>query len=299
MLSDRPYLRDVSGRRAWSASTALIITNAVVYGLILIAPKSGWSFFWRVLGLLALDPADLMRGYIWQLLTFQFLHAGMFHLLINCAMLYMFGRPLEGTLGRISFLKLYLGSGVFGGLIQVIGAWLLPREFGFGPVVGASAGVFGLIAAFAWLNKDSSITMLLGFIIPVSMKAKYLLAVEVVLAVFGLLSPEKGIAHGAHLGGMAFGVAYAHFVVLGNTFRRALRFTGGRAHLRELVQTYASRRKRISHGSSSEDHDLPPEEFISKEVDPILDKISQYGIQSLTERERKILEMARTRMNRK
>lgn len=299
MLSDRPYLRDTPTSRRWATSVVLIIANAVVYLLILIALQSRQPFVMNVIELLPLDPRALARGYVWQLLTFQFLHAGTFHLLINCAMLYMFGRPLEMAMGRGAFLKLYFGSGVFGGLVQAVGAWLLPNQFGIGPVVGASAGVFGLIAAFAWINRDTSITMLLGFIIPVSMKAKYLLAVEVVLAILGLLSGESGIAHGAHLGGMVFGVAFANYVVLGNLLRFFRRKTHRIIRPPELIRARASSEKQNFGNSGSDDKDLPPEEFISREVDPILDKISQQGIQSLTERERRILEMARSKMNRR
>lgn len=299
MLSDRPYLRSVPVARRWSAAIVLILVNAVVYGLMLIALQSRHSPLVRVFDWLALDPAALVRGSLWQLLTFQFLHGGTFHLVINCAMLYMFGRPLEMALGRRSFLRLYFGSGAFGGLVQVAGAWLLPHQFGVGPVVGASAGIFGLIAAFAWLNRDTPITMLLGFIIPVSMRAKYLLVVEVVLAVFGLLGRESGIAHGAHLGGMAAGLAYAHFIVLGNRTLLKWGRTLRPIRKRDLVGARTARTRHASTRSGPGDTDLPPSDFISKEVDPILDKISQHGIQSLTERERRILEMARNKINRR
>ncbi|MGC8989458.1 MAG: rhomboid family intramembrane serine protease [Verrucomicrobiia bacterium] len=292
-------MRDTPTSWRWSTSVVLIIANAAVYLLILIALQSRQPFVRDFIERLALDPRALARGHVWQLLTFQFLHAGTLHLLLNCAMLYMFGRPLETAMSRSAFLNLYFGSGVCGGLVQAVGAWLLPHQFGVGPVVGASAGVFGLIAAFAWLNRETSVTMLLGFIIPVSIKAKYLLLAEVVLAVLGLLSGESGIAHGSHLGGMAFGVAYANYIVLGNLLQFFRTRTRRTIRPPELIRARASRGRQDFGNSGSDDKDLPPEEFISREVDPILDKISQHGIQSLTERERRILEMARSKMNRR
>jgi membrane associated rhomboid family serine protease len=243
-----------------------------------------------------------MKGWVWQLLTFQLLHGGPFHLLINCAMLYIFGRPVEHALGRGSFLRLYFGSGAFGGLVQVALALVFKEHFGyrqgFGwpPVLGASAGVFGLIAAFATLHSDTPITMLVAFIIPVTMKAKYLLVVEVILALLGMLDVSSGIAHAAHLGGMIAGVLYIRTVSQWRLprFRRATR---QRSSPRELVNVQAPKKAFWHRPQPGADANLPTEEFLSREVDPILDKISAHGIQSLTERERKVLEMARAKMS--
>ena len=279
-----------------SATVLLILVNAAVFGLELLAGLAPGSSLHHGIAYLALDPDNLEHGCVWQLFTFQFLHADILHLVINCAMLYMFGRPLEAALGRASFLRLYFGSGTVGGLVQALCAWTFPRQFGHGAVVGASAGVFGLIAAFAWLNRDMPITTLIAFIIPVTMKAKYLLVIEVVLAVFGLLAPSSGIAHGAHLGGMLVGLAYAQFVVLGRP-RFGWRRVRPAVVRRELVTTHAPGPRTWHRRSTTGPDELPTADFISKEVDPILEKISSHGIHSLTERERRILELARTKMN--
>ena len=111
---------------------------------------------------LELSVAGLLRGYVWQLVTFQFLHAGIMHLLSNLIGIWFFGRFIEERLGKAHFWKLYLLSGVAGGVLQSGLMWVSPH-FGTS-VVGASAGIFGLVAAFAMLEPDA--TILAYFFIP-------------------------------------------------------------------------------------------------------------------------------------
>jgi membrane associated rhomboid family serine protease len=289
-------------RRRLSACVWLILANVGFYAAQLLVPLFGSDRSPLALEPhLALFPADLAKGYVWELVTFQFLHAGVLHIGLNCAMLYMFGRPVEEALGRANFLKLYFGSGVLGGLTQTVVSLAFPAHFGLGPVVGASAGVFGLIAAFAALNANLRITTLVAFILPVTMRAKYLIVVELVLAVLGMLRPAEGVgvAHAAHLGGILAGLAYVRYGL--NWPRRGPvhhDWQAFSARQQELVEATAARNAARRRQSPPPGEDLPPAEFISKEVDPILEKISAHGIQSLTPRERRILELARDKMRR-
>jgi len=101
------------------------------------------------------------------------------------------------------------------------------------------------------------------------------------------------MAHAAHLGGILAGFAYLRWGSLAEKLfvRRRVR-----PRPRELMKVHLPK----SGGwHKSESEDVPPGEFISREVDPILDKISAHGIQSLTPRERKILEAARAKMERR
>jgi len=301
MLEDRDYMQDDYGGgfrpHRLSVSLWLVIINVVVFAAQLIVPLVTRSPNHMPASLeahFALWPADVLRGCVWQLLTFQFLHAGVFHLLINCAMLYIFGRPMEMALGRRRFLVLYLLSGAFGGLLQIGLVFTFPSYFGFGAVLGASAGVFGLIAAFATMYANQPITMLLAFILPITMRAKYLLLVEAIIALLGLLDPRSGIAHGAHLGGMIFGVLYIrqfrhwHWPSFGGSRRPAPR---------ELVNAGYAKPHSWGRAPAGMDDSMSKTEFFSKEVDPILEKISAHGIHSLTEKERKTLEAARKKMS--
>ncbi len=278
----------------WSATVVLLVVNVLAFVLQNVLYR--FSDF-PVNRYLALSVFGLGRGFVWQLLTYQFLHGGLLHLLLNCWAIYVFGRAIEEAMGWRRFLALFFGSGVIGGLFQALAGVLLNGAFA-APVVGASAGAFGLVAAFATLYPERPLMLLLFFIIPVNMRAKFLLLFSALLAVFGILFPADNIAHAAHLGGMVTGIV---FVSLATRWRwHWPRFQRRqRPSLRLLVKTPRRTSAGWGQGSAVADEDLPPEEFLSKEVDPILDKISAHGIQSLTERERRILETAREKMGRR
>ena len=269
----------------------LLVVNVVAF-IVQTAVERFSSF--PINAYFALSVEGLRHGYVWQLLTYQFMHGGVLHLLLNCWMIYVFGREVEETLGRNSFLTLYFTSGVIGGLFQAL-AGLLPIEAFAHPVVGASAGASGLLAAFAVLYPERPLMLLLFFIIPVSMRAKFLLLFGGLVTLFGLVFPTGNIAHAAHLGGMLAGIVFVRYAIHWHWQWPRLRRTRPPPR-RSLVK--APRRTSAQWGQSTAraDEDLPPEEFLSKAVDPILDKISAQGIQSLTERERKILETAREKM---
>ena len=297
MLEDRSYMREPEWRPEASRSgislcLTLILINVACY--ILQHTVRGFE------ETLALFPQRLQNGNVWELLSYQFLHGGLFHLLINCAMIWFAGRQIEEALGKAKFLVLYLVAGIFGGLLQCALSWS-----GFLPpagVVGASAGIFGLIAAFAMVYWERELTFLIMFVIPVRMKAKYLLIALAVIGVLGIISKEGGIAHGAHLGGMIWGVLFILLFIQGGTYSGAEplwdqlrdRFSSG--HRRKVV-TIDGGARAYSRGQIKAE-EVDEIDFVESEVDPILDKISEKGIQSLTERERKILEQARKKMRR-
>jgi len=272
----------------------IIIINVVVFVLELSLQK--FANF-DLNNYFALSPDLLKRGWIWQLLTFQVLHGGWLHLLFNCWAIYMFGRDVEDSLGVGRFLTLYLGSGLVGGLAQCIFGWIWPHVYG-GSVVGASAGAFGLIAGYATLYPERPLMLLLFFIIPVSMRAKFLLLFEGVVAVLGIVfatdprAPGDHIAHVAHLGGMLCGIFFVRYAF--NWAWRWPAFNFQRRASKARLVKVPSGQARAWH--SEEVEELSQDDLLSQQVDPILDKISAQGIQSLTERERRILEAARNRM---
>lgn len=297
MLDDRPYMR--SGYRPPRAPFRLTLSATnVLLGLLIVAffAQNYHSPTYRGinLDLFALSPEGLAHGYVWQLLTFQFLHAGLSHLVFNGVALWSFGRLVEERLGKVQFLTLYFLSGVAGGLLQCLMGFLLPTMCG-GPTIGASAGIFGVVTAFALLEPDAPVLLL--FFLP--MRAINLLYLSIGFsAVLFFVHSSVPVAHAAHLGGIFFGVFY---------IRRGLgwtrRLTGWNAFHRnagreELWRAAAPKPARPRRPKPAEPADLPSGEFISQEVDPILDKISAHGIQSLTERERQILQAARSKMSR-
>ncbi|HEU5397127.1 MAG TPA: rhomboid family intramembrane serine protease [Verrucomicrobiae bacterium] len=287
MLEDRDYMRqpDFGGPRV-PFTVVILIVNALVF----VAQMVGWhlpdgAMFEDVYFALSLE--GLKNGYLWQLLTFQFMHVNIWHLLFNSLAIFFFGRPVEQALGSGRFLALYFLSGTVGGLVQMLFA-LIPAFDG--AVVGASAGASGLIAAFALLNWHERFTLLFYFI-PITMKGRTLLWASLALALVGLVTPRNGIANGAHLGGILAGVLFTGWIL------RRERFAVYPDAPREFAPARAF--KKFWHSSGAPmpaAEDLPTDEFLQNEVDPILDKISAHGIGSLTKHEREILEKARNRM---
>ena len=296
MLDDRSYMRNLSFSSRWSATIALLVVNVAVF----IGSEINRVYFGKHLETyFYLSLLGIKHGYLWQFITFQFFHGGWLHLFLNLWALYVFGQPLEEELGKPAFLRLYFASGVIGGLLQILAAYLKPLHFD-GPVIGASAGIFGLIAAFASLYPERQLSILLAFIIPVTLRAKFLLLILGLFAVVGIVLPSGGgIAHAAHLGGLLTGMAYVRWLVQNGEGGLAWRPLHPIVRARELVNVSGFKSPAWKRPKGRGEDETPSAEFISREVDPILDKISAQGIQSLTARERQILEAARNKMGKR
>lgn len=156
----------------------------------------------------ALSLEGLRLGAWWQCLTFQFLHGGWIHVAMNLLLLHSLGPVMETTLGRGRFLLLYLVSGTFGGMLHVAGAWMMPDSFG-GPVVGASAGLCGLLAALGAYHAEERLRVLFFLIFPMEVRAKFILLVGVLTSALGAVFAVGHIAHLAHLGGFMGGLGCA------------------------------------------------------------------------------------------
>ncbi len=291
MLEDRDYMRQPDyGTSRVSWTVVLLIVNAVVFLAQLVANQfpTGLEIQQNYF-FLSLD--GLKHGYVWQLLTFQFMHGGWIHIILNSLAIFFFGRTVETVLGRNRFLGLYFISGIAGGLLQMLLALLMPAFDA--PVVGASAGAYGLVAAFAVINWTEPFTLLIYFI-PVTMRGRTLLWVSIGMAVLGLLDYNSGIANGAHLGGILAGFFYSRYIPQGQWPQ--WRIFNRRERPREAVSTRTRENKFWR--SAPPQEEVSTDQFLQNQVDPILDKISAHGIQSLTAREREILESARKKMTR-
>jgi membrane associated rhomboid family serine protease len=196
-------------RRVPPITLALIVINVAIflYEVRLGAQSLGKQRAFVVKYALSLD--GLQHGYYWKLITFQFLHSGWLHLLLNCWSIFIFGPPLEQILGRTRFSSLYLLGGVAGGALQVFASLLSFERFG-GSVVGASAGVFALISAFTYIFPNARMTLLLFFVIPLRMTANRMLTIASVITVVGIIQPNwllgSHVAHAAHMGGLIAGL---------------------------------------------------------------------------------------------
>ena len=293
MLEDRYYMR--SEERSWRFSASAILMIVLIAAFALQQIDIVYLRNVDLFALCALSADGLRQGSLWQLVTFQFLHGGPFHLIFNLVVIWFCGRVVEGRLGTGNFLKIYFASGLGGGILQGVLGLAFPEFFG-GPVVGASAGACGLIAAFALIEPEA--TFLFMFMFPI--KAKHILIIETAIAGFCTLVPStRGIAHAAHLGGIAVGYAFMKWGLYNYSGSFRWHPFRDRARRRQLVKA-ASVKPGFWKGTKSQaPEEVEPEEFISREVDPILDKISAHGIQSLTPREKQILEAARAKMDKR
>jgi membrane associated rhomboid family serine protease len=164
----------------------------------------------------ALIPRAVLHGYVWQIVTYSFLHGNFLHLFMNMLMLWMFGAQVEQTWGWRRFAKFYFAC--------VVGAALLTIAISYGRVLnlsptsltlGASGGVLGVLLAFGMLFPEAEIFM---FPLPVLIKAKYLIAVIIVVNLAGAMSESAGVAYVAHLGGLFTG--YVYFKLMNRRPRR-------------------------------------------------------------------------------
>jgi len=267
------------GFRYKSAVLQLIIINAAVFLFTLLL--SFTKLFEGFVYTFSVVPKLLThRLYLWQFITYMFLHSvyNPFHIIINMLMLFFLGRHVEASIGRTGFLKLYFAAGVGAALIHVLTGISSPV-----PMLGASGAVFGVMMAFAMLAPERPVTLLLWFVFPVTVKAKYLV---LGFAIIEFLSVRAGgnVAHWAHLGGLLFGYIFmkAKYKLplpwrLPWMPRFQIRIKGDR----EQANKYRP---------------MDDYSFISEEVDPILEKISRQGMRSLTRKERQILKKAHARM---
>lgn len=161
------------------------------------------EFMYPVIGFI---PSHAIGNFmIWQFITANFMHADLTHLIFNMFGLYMFGCPIEEKVGQMEFIKYFLVCGV-GGYVLAFILWLI----GISPnhlIVGASAGIYGLLLAFSFLYPNQKI--LLFFAIP--MQAKWLAVIFGGLE-FILMFRNDGISHFGHLGGILAGFIYLMYM---------------------------------------------------------------------------------------
>ncbi|MEN8679906.1 MAG: rhomboid family intramembrane serine protease [Akkermansiaceae bacterium] len=220
---------------------------------------------------------------IWRLITFQFLHAGFGHLLANCLGLFFFGPFIERWMTSRAYLVFYLLCGVAGALFYTL-LFFLPGFFdGYTPavqMVGASAGLFGILAAFYFVAPDARI--LLFFVIPLKMRT-FAIGYLIIESLAVIFNWHNAGGSAGHLGGAIFGFAVLKLPPLKEFVIKLSQIGSG-------TQTKGPRRTRDA--TVVRESKRSPLE-LTREVDRILDKISEQGIQSLTKKERDILDKAR------
>jgi membrane associated rhomboid family serine protease len=269
--------------------TKIIILNGLVFLVFSIgAALMGWArnsvYSWFAL------PDDLMRfiGQPWSLLTYSFLHSGLFHLIFNMIWLSFFGRFVLNLFPARRFLTIYLLGGIFAGIVYLISYNIFPAFIGgpSGQLVGASGAVMAIMAFAALYSPNATVRMFFF-----SLKLWQLAVFMVLWDLIRL--PEMNNAGGllAHLGGAAFGYYYGRNLRAGKDvgiwFDRIINrlvsswptnSSGGRSDKNKYGRP--TRKNNASKTAQSAEQE---------KIDAILDKIGQSGYESLTKEEKDFL----------
>lgn len=253
-----------------SAVKILLIMNVIVFVIQTFADQS------RGPG----DPGVLSAQFgvtvagswqVWRYITFQFLHGGFWHLLMNMLGLYFLGSPLERKLGRRRFVVFYLLCGVVAGVAYVVIGTLgeLPKAR---PIIGASGGVFGIILAGAVYFPHFKLIFLF-FPVPIRLAALIIFSGMMLLVLRSAASGQVGEAMSdvAHLGGAAAAAVWIWVLP---------RLRGKAGQTRKKLNQGAWQRK------------MKNRQAEHQEIDRILEKIKQKGINSLSQKEKDKLRQA-------
>ncbi len=179
----------------------LIITNVAVYLVYFFGSMiRGEPIFDSLL----LMPSAVVRGAVWQLVTYLFLHSlsSFWHIIFNMLTLWMFGAPIEQTWGTRRFLQYYFLCGIGAGICVVL------ANLAFGDphqrVLGASGAIYGVLLAYGMLFPNQ--TVLFMFIFPI--QAKFMVMIMGAIAFLASFQSGSAVSNLAHLGGMLFGLMY-------------------------------------------------------------------------------------------
>lgn len=178
----------------------LIVINTAIF-LIYYLGGAALQLHARTLFTLWAEAA-VRNLYVWQIVTYLFLHGSVSHLLFNMLSLWFFGAQIERDWGTRRFLKYYFLCGIVAGLCVLavniaLGEWSVQT-------LGSSGAIFGVLVAFAVLYPEA--TVLFFFVFP--LKAKYMVMICVAIELLTTFGPNNGISTVAHLGGAAFGFLY-------------------------------------------------------------------------------------------
>ncbi len=286
--ADRDYFRETSGRPPGRLAGApvvkwLLIVNLGVFAVALLLDFREASVEFGKFTI----REGIAGVQVWRLITFQFLHGDFGHLLFNSIAIYFFGAFVEQQLRSRAFLVFYLLCGVAGALgyaalVSISDAY---RDVG---VVGASGGIFGILVVAAMIAPDMRVQLLFP---PVTLTMRLM---AILMLGWGLLvvvtGGQNAGGEAGHLGGALAGFLLWKVPVLRGLLANLSR-PGGRGPGKRLAFPI-----RITKSEKRYEKKLRPKSSVSGaeagEVDRILDKINEHGLQSLTAEERELLARA-------
>ena len=267
-------------RRRWSArrflrgmpplSRGIFLATIAAFVLqIILKTALGTKGYEGIVDTLGLMPGKVLESlYVWQLVTYLFLHSldSPFHILFNMFIFAVFAPEVERALGRERFGILYFGCGIVAALVSC--AFMIPLGEGNITVIGASGAILGVLAAFGSLFPERILRIFMVF----PMKAKHFIwlvaGFEVMAAFMG--NKDSNVAYITHVGGLAAGFLFIRY----------------RWALRGITRRRVHRRNNRARESARQ---------IRERVDQLLAKVHRQGINGLTWRERSFLKRASKR----
>ena len=278
-IHDRDYLRDEQPPPALFARRPLVVQLVLINVAVFLADMLSGS---QLSELMSVSSDTLRTPWLWwKFLTYGFAHSpdNAQHILFNMIILWMFGRPVEGVYGRNEFLTFYLTTIVLGGIL-----WAVRQEAMGNPVggmLGASGGVVAIFMLFVFHFPKQTVLLMLVIPVPAWVAGLLMVLGDVSLA----FAPKSRVAFDVHLVGAAFAACYFY----------------GHWRLYPMLSIFRGRRPKLRVRSpDDEPFDQPTgrssEPVIEAEADRILEKLHREGQNSLTRKERKILEDYSRRM---
>ena len=246
------------------AVKVLLIVNVAAYVAELLPGIGRFLLRWGTL----VPVEAFARGQVWRVVTYMFLHdpQSPFHLLFNMLALWMFAQEIETVWGSGRFTRFYLIAGAGSGCFSLF--HLLSPTMKWTGVIGASGAVLALLTVYAaWYPRR---TVLLFFVLPVNIRV--VVIGYALLSLFGSLAPGGVVSHITHLGGIVMAIAYLKWYPLIAEWFRSYSTLRAEREMRRNAEAGAAKKK-----------------VYEEQIDPILEKISRSGIESLTPQERRLL----------
>jgi len=261
-------------RRLTPGIRVLIISNVVIFFLGWLLPEL--NRYLVVYG--GLVPQLFTKNlFLWQPVTYMFLHGGFMHIFFNMFALWMFGTELEQQWGTKFFLQYYFITGIAAGILSA-----LVQPASQIPIIGASGAIYGLLLGFALMYPNRIVY--LNFLFPI--RVKYFVMIFAAIELFASMggrSLESGVAHFTHLSGMLFGYLY----LLWRQHRH--KSSSGSKPKKKIVFHWGSKTKDYTKRSSGKKEHLSEEQ----ELEKLLNKVRLNGYASLTEEEKdRLLELS-------
>jgi len=180
----------------------LLISNVAIF---ILSFFSGLARLSGPLIFLKLIPVAVVKDFfVWQLVTYAFLHSGFGHIIWNMLALWMFGADIERIWGTRRFVQFYFFCAIGAGICVVIANYVLPWGNPNTATIGSSGAIFGILIVYALMFPDRDI--LWGFLIPI--KVKYFVMIVGAVAFLSSFGVNSGVSNFAHLGGLLFGYLF-------------------------------------------------------------------------------------------